>query len=210
MWLLVEGSSFCSRLALLLDRSVGRKFVWKRKFFGFFGFKSFFKSLDRKELLFISFADDTRYGDLLSNLAFEKVYFANVPKRLTGRSDDRSVKGARLRVESHTCAGTADRETSPWCRTTVSSLQSARKLNSQTCVKGYGSWLLAGPGTKPTGSHLQISEAARHSLFTYICATTTVQTLVYLVKSQPKLRRSQSRKLVDKVRIVGGHSSTLG
>jgi hypothetical protein len=147
MWLLVEGSSFCSRLALLLDRSVGEEICVKRKFFGFFGFKSFFKSLDRKELLFISFAVTPDMGICLATshlskytsfIAFaaitkltflifpglypacRKVYFANVPKRLTGRSDDRSVKGARLRVESHTCAGTADRETSPWCRTTVS------------------------------------------------------------------------------------------
>jgi hypothetical protein len=73
-WLLVEGSSFCSRLALLLDRSVGEETCVKRRFFGFFGFfgfKSFFKSLDIKELPFISFTGDTRYGDLLSNLAFE-------------------------------------------------------------------------------------------------------------------------------------------
>jgi hypothetical protein len=67
----VEGNSFCSRLALLLDPSVGEETYMKRRFFGFFGFKSFFKSLDRKELPFISFTGDTRYGDLLSNLAFE-------------------------------------------------------------------------------------------------------------------------------------------
>jgi hypothetical protein len=69
--LLVEGSSFCSRLALLLDRSVEEETCVKSRFFGFFGFKSFFKSLDRKELPFISFTGDTRYGGLLSNLAFE-------------------------------------------------------------------------------------------------------------------------------------------
>ena len=68
MWLLVEGSNFCSRLALLLDRFVGEETCVKRRFFRFFAFKSFFKSLDRKELLFISFTGDTRYGDLLSNL----------------------------------------------------------------------------------------------------------------------------------------------
>ena len=69
--MLVEGSSFCSRLALLLDRSVGEATGVKRRFFGFFGFKSFFKSLDSKEVSFISSTGDTRYEDLLSNLAFE-------------------------------------------------------------------------------------------------------------------------------------------
>jgi hypothetical protein len=112
---------------------------------------------------FIAFAAITKLTFVISPGSYPacaKVYFANVPKRLTGRrSGDRSVPGAQLRVESHTCAGTADQDTSPLCCMTVSSLLESSTL--KRVKKADGSWLLAGPGTKSTGSHFQISEAAR-------------------------------------------------
>jgi len=85
-----------------------------------------------KYIPFIAFAAITKLTFVVfpgSYLAFAEVYFANVPKRLTGRSSgDRSVPGARLRIESHICAGTADQETSPLCRMTVSSLLESSTL----------------------------------------------------------------------------------
>ena len=59
-----------------------------------------------KYIPFIAFAAITKLTFVIfpgSYPACAKVYFANVPKRLTGRSSgDRSVSGARLQVESHT------------------------------------------------------------------------------------------------------------
>ena len=102
---------------------------------------------------FIAFAAITKLTFLIFPglyPAYGKVYFANVPKRLTGRSsDDRSVKGARLRVESHTCAGTADRETSLWCRTTVSSLLESSTLKRVKKADGSCCWLVLAP--RPPG-----------------------------------------------------------